>query len=342
MTASVSMGGLASMHTSFTDPTYDPPDPPSAYTTSPSSSSHLSSYPTPRTPLRPHAPEIDATSPITPGLPDPRRLDRRGLIGVGELATPRYAYPDTGNPRAGMPTSGSEGMLVREGDVRPAVVVVVGKRDRHVSGPRVRGTARWDDPAPDRTTRAGVPRLPSFGDLGGTFKVPTPPGGSSPSSPGQPPPASQRHPLPSTPSAHSILRQFGSARDFSHLPPSPSTASISKIMMKESASMGSLALIADHTTPTARGARERKTVAGATGSPRKHRPDAERERERKSSTSLMDEGTQEVIRRLDGLGKTRTGSLKARARERDGRADKASSGSRGESLRARKGEALFG
>lgn len=94
--------------------------------------------------------------------------------------------------------------------------------------------------------------------------------------------------------------------------------------------MGSLAFVADHTTPTAKGARERKTPAGTgTGSPRKHRSDAERERERerKSSTSLMDEGTQEVIRRLDGLGKTSTGSLKARARERDGRADKASSGS---------------
>ena len=95
--------------------------------------------------------------------------------------------------------------------------------------------------------------------------------------------------------------------------------------------MGSLAFVAssEH-TPVAKTPRERKTPIG-TGSPRKARPDVERERERKSSTSLMDEGTQEVIRRLDGLGKTSTGSLKARARERETSSGKNAMGGRGES-----------
>lgn len=264
---------------------------------------------TPQTPAR--RPVGDRTSPTTPGMTDPRTLNRSNLIGVGELSTPRYTdarlhaqqdtprrMQDRGRGVSSSTSYDSSVALSRAGDKMPA------KRDRQVSGPRVR------EP---KEERRGVPRLPSLGDLG-TFKIPTPPSGS-PSSPGPAAPHrtthEQRHPqLPSTPSAQSILRQFGSTRDFSHLPPSPSSASIGQIM--KSGSMGSLAFHASSETGKSSdygpSRKERKTPTG-TGSPRKSRPD---ERERKAS---MDEETREVMRRLDGLGKSSSGSLKRKGDE---------------------------
>lgn len=288
----------------------------------PSSSS--STY-TPRTPARRVVDSNESrTSPTTPGMPDPRTLNRGTLIGVGELSTPRYSQPMDGR-MAGQQDESGRRMQDRGRGVPPSTSFdssfVLGKRDRQVSGPRVRGEGkRQEDKVPERTQR-GVPRLPSFGDLG-TFKIPTPTSASaaSPSSPGSGAtalPAQRTTPiiphLPSTPSAHSILRQFGSTRDFSHLPPSPSSASIGKIMEK-SGSMSSLAFAASEG-----GKKERKTPTGA-GSPRK----GGRE-DRKAS---MDEETREVIRRLDGLGKGSSGSLKVRRGEGDGSRRKSSSGAR--------------
>lgn len=341
MSGSASMGALASLGSSSTLRSADRQSTlvssasnNGRYGVTPSSSGYLSSYATPRTPMRRGTDKEDTMSPTTPG--DPRMLDRAGLIGVGELATPRYLNGSStqgsvgrsgmqDRARGGMPSSGSFDSAVMLGKMETAS----GKRERQVSGPRMRGGVKRDESGERQKDGVrGVPRLPSFGDLGGTFKVPTPTsaGGSSPSSPGHPLRHQPNHAMPSTPSAHSILRQFGSTRDFSHLPPSPSTASINKIMMKESGSMGSLAFIAsgEHTTKSSR---ERKTLA-ATESPRKSRGASDAERERKpSSTSLLDEGTQEVIRRLDGLGKTSTGSLKARSLSRDAEQRKGSAGS---------------
>lgn len=337
----------------------------------PSSSSYASSFVTPRTPARVRGtvdlgengvPSSSSLSPTTPGLPDPRRLDRAGLIGVGELATPRYGNGEaSGNGRMGNLQQESMGRLTAYDRARglasstsydsslmlggrsegnhlmaghdkernsPSSSVGQAKRERQVSGPRMRGgNAKRDEDRPpvaddERTKLRGVPRLPSFGDLGGAFKIPTPTsaGGPSPSSPSssaisstQPPQRTPTsHPnIPSTPSAHSILRQFGSTRDFSHLPPSPSSASINKIMMKESGSVSSLTFAAGSDFGTGKKPQERKTPT-MTGSPRKSRGGSEHDRERNPSTSLMDEETREVIRRLDGLGKSSSGSLKAR------------------------------
>lgn len=289
---------------------------------------------TPRTPARHPADSSEPrTSPTTPGMPDPRRLDRAGLIGVGELSAPRYLPSETGRMISQQDESSARRMQDRGRGVSSSAshdssLVLSragagekGKRDRQVSGPRMRDVRRDEGPrdAVD-TSRRGVPRLPSFGDLG-TFKVPTPTA-ASPSSPGSGAQTAQHaqrttpntH-LPSTPSAHSILRQFGSTRDFSHLPPSPSSASIGKIMEK-SGSMSSLAFVASEG-----GKKERKTPTTTTtgaGSPRK----SGRE-ERKAS---MDEETREVIRRLDGLGSS--GSLKVRRGEGDESRRKSSGGAR--------------
>ncbi|KAJ9112679.1 hypothetical protein QFC22_006181 [Naganishia vaughanmartiniae] len=298
-------------------------------------------------------------SPATPGQPDPRRLDRAGLIGVGELAsTPRYTMhssthwngsnagerPAMADADQGVRTSRSETMNdgSERADILPSrsldVVTPGSRRDRQVSGPRVRtmGTSTQQRAGGEgsriRSQRAaGVPRLPSFGDLGGSFKVPTPTSAATPSassSRSSSPPFAvrpQQHrqqpsssttassTTPPTPSAHSILRQFGSTRDFSHLPPSPSSASIGKFMMKESASMGNLPMIAsgngeggayttnriqEWRTPSFAGSLKKGSKAVSAAG-----PGAEGQLQ-------LDEETKEVIRRLDGLGKSSSGSLK--------------------------------
>lgn len=269
-----------------------------------SSSSTLYASSTPQTPAR--RPLPDRTSPTTPGTTDPRTLNRTTLIGVGELSTPRYTDARmTGHQEAsarrmqdrarGVPSSTSYDTSLAFPRAGYA------KRDRQVSGPRVREPKREEE-------RRGVPRLPSLGDLG-TFKIPTPPSGSpsSPAPPSQAPPhrnPPQHQTLPSTPSAQSILRQFGSTRDFSHLPPSPSSASIGKIM--NSSSMGSLAF-----HPSSDGHGTKRPPTTGTGSPRKSRTE-DRTRE---EPVMMDEETREVIRRLDGLGKSSSGSLKRKGDE---------------------------
>ncbi len=71
-------------------------------------------------------------SPSTPGPPDPRGIDRRGLIGVGELATPRWATQGGGHARRAttqMPASESYdsitgvGARLREGGEVPSLVL---------------------------------------------------------------------------------------------------------------------------------------------------------------------------------------------------------------------------
>ncbi|KAJ9095283.1 hypothetical protein QFC21_005649 [Naganishia friedmannii] len=300
-------------------------------------------------------------SPATPGQPDPRRLDRAGLIGVGELATtPRYTTHSSTNwnggnggqrsalkePGQGVKTSRSEAMSNDPNSEQPGVppsrsldVVTPGsRRDRQVSGPRVRtgGTSTQQRAGGEesrmRSQRAaGVPRLPSFGDLGGSFKVPTPTSAVTPSASSSrsssPPfavrPQQHRQPTssttpssatPTTPSAHSILRQFGSTRDFSHLPPSPSSASIGKIMMKESASMGNLPMMAgsgggEGGAYSANRIKEWRTPSFA-GSPRKGSKGVSAVGAGAEGDLQLDEETREVIRRLDGLGKSSSGSFK--------------------------------
>jgi hypothetical protein len=310
-------------------------------------------------------------SPTTPGQPDPRRLDRAGLIGVGELATtPRFTTHSYTNWKGGEGTERSTMNAVDGGEVRTSrsearnddpywtsertavppsrsldVVTPGSRRDRQVSGPRVRtsgATSTQQIPHSQRVggeeTRmrsqraTGVPRLPSFGDLGGSFKVPTPTSAATPSTSSsrsssppfavrplqhrQPPPSTSTIPsstTPPTPSAQSILRQFGSTRDFSHLPPSPSSASIGKIMMKESASMGNLPVMAsgsgDGGAYSTSRIKEWRTPSSA-GSPRKGSKGVSAVGTGAEGTSQLDEETREVIRRLDGLGKSSSGSLK--------------------------------
>ena len=118
-----------------------------------------------------------------------------------------------------------------------------------------------------------------------------------------------------------ILKQLGSHRDFSHLPPSPSSASINKFMMRESASVGSFS---PGSTPA-----EKVTESGTAHYPfpqvgaedldpqsrhSKRRRDQHGESEYSSGRS-MDKETAEALRKLDGLGKASSNSLKKQAKQ---------------------------
>ena len=123
------------------------------------------------------------------------------------------------------------------------------------------------------------------------------------------------------PHPQTILKQLGSHRDFSHLPPSPSSASINKFMMRESASVGSFS---PGSTPA-----EKVTESGTAHYPfpnvgaedldsqarqSKRRRDQQGDSEYPSGRS-MDKETAEALRKLDGLGKASSNSLKKQAKQ---------------------------
>ena len=122
------------------------------------------------------------------------------------------------------------------------------------------------------------------------------------------------------PHPQTILKQLGSHRDFSHLPPSPSSASINKFMMRESASVASFSPVS---TPA-----DKDTGYPAYPFPdvvHDDRPNAASDQQARSSRRrrdvqgegdrILDKETVDALRKLDGLGKASSNSLKSRARQ---------------------------
>jgi hypothetical protein len=123
------------------------------------------------------------------------------------------------------------------------------------------------------------------------------------------------------PHPQTILKQLGSHRDFSHLPPSPSSASINKFMMRESASVGSFSpgsTPAEKVTEPGTAHYPFPNVGAEDSDPQarqsKRRRDQQGESEYPSGRS-MDKETAEALRKLDGLGKASSNSLKKQAKQ---------------------------
>jgi dual specificity tyrosine-phosphorylation-regulated kinase 2/3/4 len=129
------------------------------------------------------------------------------------------------------------------------------------------------------------------------------------------------------PTPQAILKQLGSHRDFSHLPPSPSSASINKFMMRESASTNSFSPIMSPGDVTAE-----NPVSGTGGSypfpedsldQRSGQTKTTRKRKETNDDQGrgLDQETVDVLRKLDGLGKASSSSLKKQAKQDDGHVD---------------------
>lgn len=122
--------------------------------------------------------------------------------------------------------------------------------------------------------------------------------------------------------AQNILRQLGSTRDFSHLPPSPSSASIGQFMMRESTSATSFS---PTVTPNDKvgDSPSRSTFGYPFPSPRQDgkqfsqvsglNTTARRNKEHSPATTT-ERDTAEALRKLDGLSKASSSSLRARAK----------------------------
>jgi hypothetical protein len=156
--------------------------------------------------------------------------------------------------------------------------------------------------------RNGFPSRPSKSDLRKTppsgYKRETRLSSSQAKSPNE-------YPHPQT-----ILKQLGSHRDFSHLPPSPSSASINKFMMRESASVTSFS---PTTTPADKDGGHpaypfpevtQDIASDLQARSSKRRRDVQGEADR-----TLDKETAEALRKLDGLGKASSNSLKSKARQ---------------------------
>lgn len=117
----------------------------------------------------------------------------------------------------------------------------------------------------------------------------------------------------------SIIRQFGSTRDFSHLPPSPSTASINQFMLRESSSMHNFSPVisqTDRSVLESPSSRKLKSSNTPPATQTHNYPQQQQARSVPSISSLrsarqrdlMDKATADTIRKLDGLGSKHSSS----------------------------------